>query len=147
MIFDDENAVGGLVEATKGTRFLNYIVDTICIFVIVIGFSFVLGIFLAIFSSPENDLFENPLVDLFLNFFVFGIWGVYYIFFETVFQRTPGKFLTGTIVVSDTGETPTFGKVVGRTFSRFIPFEPIIGLFTDFLHDTLPGTRVVVKGK
>ena len=48
---------------------------------------------------------------------------LYYILFESFFQRTLGKMITGTKVVSTTGGKAGFGAILGRTFSRLIPFE------------------------
>jgi uncharacterized RDD family membrane protein YckC len=52
----------------------------------------------------------------------------------------------GTMVVSEKGGAASFGQILGRTFSRFIPFEPFSLLFSKDScgwHDTLPKTRVV----
>ena len=49
---------------------------------------------------------------------------VYFILFECVFGKTPGKFFTRTKVIEpNTGKKPTVGKTIIRTISRFIPFE------------------------
>ena len=69
-------------------------------------------------------------------------------FFEAVFQRSPGKFLTGTKVVNESGGKPTFGQILGRSLCRFIPFEAFSFLFGDSSrvvgwHDKFSGTLVV----
>ncbi len=70
----------------------------------------------------------------------------YFIFFEGLWQRTPGKWITKTKVVNREGKSPTFGQIVGRSFARFIPFEPFSFLFGNpprGWHDSLSGTYVV----
>ena len=53
-----------------------------------------------------------------------GLFMVYFILFESVFGKTPGKFFTRTKVVEiNTKKKPTVGKTIIRTISRFIPFE------------------------
>lgn len=69
----------------------------------------------------------------------------YCVLFEGIFSRTLGKFLTGTIVLnSNTFEEPSLGQVLGRSFSKLIPFD-----FLSFLsyrprgwHDSIPNTMV-----
>ena len=49
----------------------------------------------------------------------------YYSLFEYLSGgRTIGKLLTGTMVVSEDGRPLTYPQVLGRTLSRFVPFEP-----------------------
>jgi uncharacterized RDD family membrane protein YckC len=68
----------------------------------------------------------------------------YYILTEYYFQRTLGKVLTNTIVVTTSGNKPTFGQIIGRTLSRNIPFEYLSYLgTTKGIHDRLSGTRVI----
>ncbi len=56
--------------------------------------------------------------------FIFLIYPVYYIFFEYYFLCTPGKYISGTIVVNKDGESPELNSIILRTFSRYVPFEP-----------------------
>ena len=70
----------------------------------------------------------------------------YHALLEGFYGRTLGKLVTGTQVVGADGSRATWGQIIGRTFARFIPFEP----FSFFgrpppagWHDSLSGTRVV----
>lgn len=79
-----------------------------------------------------------------------GMMLVYYMLFEGLFGWTPGKLLTGTRVISmRDGEAATIKQVVGRTFARFLPFEPFSFFSsTGGWHDTWSGTGVVqVRGE
>jgi uncharacterized RDD family membrane protein YckC len=53
---------------------------------------------------------------------VFGF--TYYVFFEGIWGRTPGKFVCGTIVVTEDGTKPSLGRIAQRSLCRYIPFEP-----------------------
>jgi len=68
---------------------------------------------------------------------------VYYLFFEGLWGRTPGKLLLGTIVVDMKGQPPTFGSVVKRSLARFVPFEAFTFFGERGFHDKVSGTRVV----
>ena len=53
----------------------------------------------------------------------------YYVILEASFGWTIGKLVTGTRVVRFDGDKPHFPQILGRTFARFIPFEPFSVLF------------------
>lgn len=125
-----------VLPASLVQRFLHHIVDYFAsyIFAIAVGF-------LGVIAYSEDTGF----VIGFIAFFT------YHLIFESLFQQTIGKMFTGTKVVSVTGEKPTFLALIGRTFARYIPFEPLSFLFygsypTMGWHDRLSGTLVVPKG-
>jgi uncharacterized RDD family membrane protein YckC len=140
-----EDLLAELIElrpAGKWRRFGTYVIDLVCCQFLVFAFFVVV---LVAYGEPALDAFagwrEYALV--------FAIFTVYYLFFEGLLARTPGKFACGTVVVDESGNRPSFGQVVGRTFARFIPFEAFSVLFSDDdsvagWHDTLSRTRVVL---
>jgi uncharacterized RDD family membrane protein YckC len=121
--------------ASKGKRFLTYIIDLIGFYL----FSFIIGILLGIVG------FANVLTSI--NEYILGILivFVYYFFFELIFQRTPGKFLTGTTVVFENGDKPEPKTIIIRTLCRFIPFEAFSFLGKEPVgwHDSISKTRVI----
>lgn len=88
--------------------------------------------------------------DMQLVFFVL-IYIPYCIILEGVFNRTLGKLITGTVVISSkTFEKPSFGQILGRSFSRLIPFDGLsfISGKPRGWHDSIPNTLVTtVKSK
>lgn len=66
---------------------------------------------------------------------------IYYLFFEHFFKATPGKFITGTKVIS---AEATSLHIIGRTIARFIPFDGLSFLGKRGWHDSLPETKVVM---
>jgi uncharacterized RDD family membrane protein YckC len=125
-----------LPTAGLGARFLNFVIDNIARMVLVGIVAFVLGL---IFPKGEA---EETLGTIFIIASVFG----YYVILESVFGWTIGKLVTGTRVVRFDGAKPSFPQILGRSFARFIPFEPFSLLFGSSgqgWHDSLSGTRVV----
>jgi uncharacterized RDD family membrane protein YckC len=132
-----------LANAGKGRRFLTFVVDylgqTLLTMLAVIPFVIVapsLGDSIEAMSKVQEMLFGIAAMLL------------YYIAFEGLWGRTPGKWICGTRVIDERGGKPRFGQVLGRTFARLIPFEPFSLLVSarDDLrgwHDELPKTRVV----
>lgn len=103
-------------------RIGNYIFDMIIFRVIVFPVVILMAIVLVFFGLVEPESFEeiNPLID-----WIFGIslFILYYFIFESIWQRTPAKFITGTKVVTCDGTKPTPGTIMKRTLIRIVPFE------------------------
>ncbi len=94
--------------ASTGQRFANFMLDSI---IRTILFYAVLYLFVILDMSEAAVFFSLPIMLL------------YYIVPELAFGRTPAKFITGTRVVSRDGSPLTFWRILGRTLSRFVPFE------------------------
>ncbi len=137
---DDTQRGASLESATRLTRFVNRLVDIVCIVVLVDGVRSLLNM-----QAPENIFQVSPseqireiLISLFATLF-------YYLIFELVTGRTPGKLLTNTKVVDLNGNKPDFKTVLIRSLSRAVPFEPF-SFFGDTdkgWHDKWSKTRVV----
>lgn len=117
-----------------GTRILNFLVDTLIIFV------------LAHFAAKGWYWYVRYWGYPFYNFgwFFFGMVFVYYTFFESIFGRTPGKWLSYSKVVNQEGRKPFFGWIIIRSLTRItvidLFFIPFLG---KPLHDYLSRTVVV----
>jgi uncharacterized RDD family membrane protein YckC len=70
---------------------------------------------------------------------------VYYGLFESLTQRTPGKYITGTKVVLHNGTKPGEGTILLRSLCRQIPLEALsfLGPYGIGLHDIFSKTLVV----
>jgi uncharacterized RDD family membrane protein YckC len=75
----------------------------------------------------------------------FGFYVAFYILFEINFGRTPAKWITGTLVIDEHGNKPGTGQLIGRSFSRIVPFEPLsfLGARGRGWHDSWSNTYVV----
>ena len=132
-----------LVAAGKGRRLLTFLIDYLGQLVLTM-----LAVIPLIIVMPDL----GPAIEGMNKFqeILLGLVGlvVYYSFFEGIWGRTPGKWICGTRVVDESGRRASFGQVLGRTFSRMIPFEAFSLLFAADddprgWHDSLPKTRVV----
>ena len=128
-------------EVDKTTRMTNYMVDTIIVYTIF----FILHLYFMSKenTSPSGDFYRDSRIFLFLvSYFS------YYLIMESFFNKTIGKFITGTKVVTVSGEKPLFETILGRTLSRLIPFDNFSFLiFTNGIHDELSGTKLVKNNK
>ena len=142
-----EDAVDDYITASMGRRFGNMILDGIFLQFVQFVTFFVWGMILSLVneSGAQNPAFEAGMGSFSL-FLLIAPYFLYYIGFEFALGRTPAKFITGTRVVDELGNPPSLGKVVGRTFCRWIPFEAFSILFSDTVrcwHDSIPKTKVV----
>ncbi len=131
----------GIMPAGSGLRFANFMLDKIGAFIA----AMILGLLVALASGMGRmhgmgHGYPGVGIVAALVFYV-----AYYFFFESLWQRTPGKWITGTKVVREDGTKPTSGQILGRTFARIIPFEvfSFFGANTIGWHDRFSGTLVV----
>ena len=128
---DHEKEIDLSPTSSRWKRLLNFIID---------GFPlmFAAGLVASTMRYSPHDPDYT-----FLLFIAFLI--PYYLLSEGMFGQTLGKVITGTIVVdSETFRKASFGKVLGRTFSRLIPFDGISFLFSSRgWHDSIPNTTVI----
>ena len=126
-----------LIVVGSGTRFLNYIIDMIISYSLVL----VLFIILGFLITPTSNSFIGNLLTLIT---VFGTFLAYYTVMEIKFQKTIGKFITKTKVVTIDGNKPTASEIIIRTICRLIPFDGISYVFVkNGLHDYLSKTKVI----
>jgi uncharacterized RDD family membrane protein YckC len=130
--------------ASQGKRFANYILD----FIFLLAFSFIFGIILGVIllnispSSLQSIDEDNKLLNYSLNILA-GI--IYYSTLEVLTGRTIAKYITGTKVVTLTGEKPDYRTILIRTICRYIPFNAFSFLGSDGSgwHDKISKTRVI----
>jgi len=127
----------GLAEpAGKGRRFGTLMIDYLCFVV----FGFIVGAAIGLVFGARGVAAMDKIPDLlFGSVLVF----TYYIVFEGIWSRTPGKWAFGTVVVNEAGARPSFRQIAGRTACRFIPFEAFSFFGVRGWHDSIPNTRVV----
>jgi len=87
-------------------------------------------------------VFHHQIIGLIL---VIIVWFVYYFFFEYFIQKTPAKYVTGTLVRTVDGFRPTAVQILARTLSRLIPLDPYLWRDRRCLHDIISRTRVFNK--
>ncbi|MDW7691732.1 RDD family protein [Flammeovirgaceae bacterium SG7u.111] len=135
-LLDYEPEVQKLEDASNGKRFVNYLIDVICVYAI----AFAVGVFMAINGAIGGSEF---------SFYLVG-WIVTIVFYSGLEGflggKTVGKYITKTRVVTEDGETPTFINIVGRSFCRLIPFDAFsfLGEKPGGWHDSISKTRVVL---
>lgn len=123
--------------AGKGRRFGTFVVDYVGAMVLAI----ILVALLVVFFGEQLVTKLERIPDLVLGI---GLWLIYYNFFEGIWSRTPGKWIFGTVVVTEDGGRPAFGTIFRRTWCRMIPFDPLSFFGQRGWHDSLSHTHVVL---
>ena len=117
-----------------GTRVLNFLVDTILVALIALLASRWYNWYVFYYGWRGRNY----------SWFFWGTLCVYYTFFEAIFARTPGKFLSYSKVVTSKGKKPNVLWIVLRSLVRLtlidLFFQPFLG---KTLHDYLSKTDVV----
>ena len=121
-------------RAGFGTRVLNFIIDTLIIFGIAYGL-YNWWIFYVMY-------WEYTFIPFYV--FFFGLIFLYYLFFEGIFKRSPGKWLSISKVVTKKGNKPYFWQIIIRSLVRITIIDCFFIPFLDKpLHDYLSNTEVV----
>ncbi len=129
-----------LTPASTGKRFLNYLIDVIAYYFVVIVI--VMG---TMFSGNQSIAEEAASESLLANVFALLLFFAYYTVMEATFDgKTLGKFITRTRAVRDDGSALGWDKAALRSICRFIPFEPfsLLGGGRGW-HDSIAKTVVV----
>ncbi len=135
--FSVKNKENEIIPAKWNKRLINLIIDIIIVDVIFIIINDIL-----IFYQLKTRNNEITLLDIFIFFLLYLL---YYTFFETVFNRTPAKYFTKTIVVNINNSPASFRQILLRSLYRFLPFNYF--KFMDknplCMHDLLSKTYVI----
>lgn len=121
-----------------GKRFAHFFVDSLIYYIL---YYTVLFIFSAL--NPINDPLTSLIATYYISIFFMFSFPLYYIFFEGLLQRTPGKYLTKSIVINEYGKKPDIGQNILRNIIRLIPFETFSCLNEQGWHDRWSNTYVV----
>lgn len=124
----------GPIPAGSNSRFFNFFIDGVVLAIVqnLVGIALeTLGI---VAIDPIPIILLGSLIAL-----------VFYYAFESTTQRTPAKYVTGTLLVNEQGERPTNKQVFIRSLARLIPLEFLSywGVRPRGLHDTLSKTFVI----
>ena len=117
-----------------GTRIINFLIDTLIIFAIAY----------AVFKIRNWYVFYYHVKYFNFGYFFFAVLFLYYTFFEALFARTPGKWMSYTKVVNQKNSKPSFVQVLIRSLIRLTIIDMFFFPFFDkTLHDYLSKTEVV----
>ncbi|WP_264535249.1 RDD family protein [Flavobacterium sp. N1736] len=127
-------------------RLFHFVFDTIIFGILGFQILYVLirtELFNGFFETLQTQL--NP--QLIFTLFVVVFRTLFYFTFETLFQASPAKFLTESLVVNDEGLKVPAGTIFKRTLSRSIPFDSVSFLLKADWHDSFSFTEVYKEKK
>lgn len=129
---------------SKGVRFTNYVIDLISLCAVIFGVFIIWALVnYSHFEQFVNNLQKNTLWQIPINIIITG---GYYTIFETATRgRTIGKFVTGSIAVTEDGNPLTFKTAFLRSICRLIPFNAFSALGDRPWHDRFSKTIVIKK--
>jgi len=133
--------------ATRGQRFLNCILDTLIVHIIIVSIATTVVIIGNVAANYDLTKWAESTTTFQRLLFWAIMLFLYYFLTETYFSRTFAKYFTKTIVVTKDGSRPNKRTISIRTLSRFIPLECLTFLGTNVrgLHDLFSDTYVVKK--
>ena len=134
-----------VMSVENGPRFGHFIVDLIVYQIII----YTIQYFFDLFSDITLESEKVNLTVQFINSIVIILaYPLFYFIFEHYWQRTPGKFLTKTLVIDEYGNKPDARALLLRSFLRFVPFGAFSCLgdtYSRGWHDKWSDTWVVTE--
>ena len=108
------------IRANSGKRFLNYIIDLILFYLIIIG----IGVLIAIISpSTIDEIIDSKSFNLVGRIMSLILYALYMSVVEAIFKgKSLGKLITRTRAINLDGSSISVGKAFSRGFSRAVPF-------------------------
>ena len=129
-----EEKYGQFEPAAKGLRFANRLIDLVVIWYFI--YERLIEGRLLTKVGHDNEYLFLTLIEAVTSI-------GFYLLLESIFNTTPGKCATNTVIVNENGDRPNFGQILGRTFARLIPFDALSFFSARGWHDSLSGTYVV----
>lgn len=111
-----ENPQPTVVPAVMYKRFLSYLIDYYVQLFILAALFIIYALIVGHVPTIDAGPFLNIAVGLISTL-------LYYTFFETLWGKTPGKFISHTRVVTIDRQKANFSTILKRSLLRFIPFE------------------------
>lgn len=115
-----------MIKVGVGSRVLTFLVDFFLIFLLSFG----------AFRAWDFYVFFYNIPYVMYIWFLLSVMFLYYLILESIFKRTPGKYLALTKVVNATGGKPTFSQIFIRSLVRILTFIVIDGIFISFMDKT-----------
>ncbi|HEU4496072.1 MAG TPA: RDD family protein [Flavobacterium sp.] len=131
--------------ASKGQRFANLLIDYVCQLFLMMALLFVIAIVCILLGSDAIAERMQHTTRIEEYAITIAVHLIYYNFFELLFSRTIGKFITQTVVVTAEGEKPSSQQILMRSLCRLIPFDALsfLGAPDKGWHDSISKTYVV----
>ena len=130
-------------------RFANHLIDSLVYYLIIFLIGVVAGLFSEYLGMDGMSVWISEMSGIGELVFTYSIMLLYYIFMESLTQKTLGKYITGTIVVMEDGSKPEINVILLRSICRLIPFDGLtfIGEYSRGWHDSLAKSYVVDVNK
>lgn len=131
-------------DASTGQRFVNYLIDTIAMYIFSYGAGLIFGVLIYAAGGMDSSGDFKAGATFFLLIIMLCFFVVYYTFSEGVSGgRSLGKLVTGTKVVKIDDSEITWKDAFIRSLCRLVPFEPLSILGGTPWHDSWTDTKVI----
>lgn len=136
---EEEKVQPAIIFPSIMKRFLNFGLDLIII-------NTILDLIFFNYEFDEQSMIQNPDPSIIIPLFLIQTIVIfcYFFIFEGLFQRTPAKFITNTLVIMRDGSKPGLKDIAIRTLCRFLPLEALSYKSGTWWHDRLSKTVVVI---
>lgn len=130
------------VLATTGQRFVNYIIDGIFFYLVIVAlaWAFIIGSDARFYSTSDGS-FTDQLIFRIAGLLVYAF--MYFLLELGLKGRSIGKLVTGTKAVNEDGSDMSTQTLLIRSLSRAVPFEQFSAFGARPWHDRWSHTYVI----
>jgi uncharacterized RDD family membrane protein YckC len=129
----------------SGPRFGHFIIDLIVFQIVIYIVSYLFELLISITNSTYSLSMTIILIE---SIVLLLLYSGLYAFCEIKWQKTPGKYLTKSVVIDEYGNKPEINTIILRSLLRLVPFEPFSCFSENYSygwHDKWAKTWVVTE--
>jgi uncharacterized RDD family membrane protein YckC len=115
-------AIRPVKSITPGPRFGHFIIDLIAFQIVIYMVTFLFELFRGLTDSSTSISLTIGFIE---SIILLLLYPALYALCEYKWQKTPGKFLTKTLVIDEYGNKPELRAIILRSLIRIVPLEPI----------------------
>lgn len=146
-VYQQTESPFGVTEfASTGQRLVNYLIDLVIFYIIMLGLGAVFGIIFALTGNIQqlqttHTFTGNKLTDYLMSYIIYAL---FYTFSEGASRgRSIGKLITRTKAVKEDESEISWKNALVRSLCRIIPFEPFSAFGGSPWHDQWSHTKVI----
>lgn len=110
-----------VVSVKDGPRFVHFIVDCIFFQILLLTIQYIIDLISTFVAFNDTISITIAFIGAIVTLILYPLM---YAVCEHLWQKSPGKFLTKTVVINEYADKPDFKTLLLRSFARIVPFEP-----------------------
>jgi len=138
-------AIRPVKSIAPGPRFAHFVIDLTAFQIVIYLVSYIFELLASLTNLSPSLILSLNLLN---NIILLLLFPALYAICEYKWQKTPGKYITKSVVIDEYGNKPELRAIILRSIIRFVPFEPFSCYEDNYSrgwHDRWANTWVVTE--